>query len=506
KFSLVYLFIHLFEGQCVLKEYTTSGPWTEFGPCEPQSRNMKELMKIRVEPPGITCGDPPERFCSLDNPYLCSDECDASSPDLSHPPQLMGDRERGGLVSYWQTVTWSRFPEPLLANVTLSWNKTLEATDDIVVTFESGRPSALVLDKSLDRGRTWQPYQFYADDCLETFGMFPKKVSDLSPSNLTRVICTEQYSQWVGAKEEKRVVFEVRSRLSVLAGPKLLNMDALWTRLDSSPGLRDFFSFTDLRMRLLRPALGGTYVQRENLRQYYYAISNIDVPARCKCNLHAASCSLLDGALVCDCDHASSGPDCDVCKPGFTKRDWRPGSYLPLPQGSANICECWGAMGACECNEHSNRCSFIDFLQVVTCVSCKHNTRGTNCHLCRQGFYRKPSVPLSSVDACTECQCDSVGSLSAVCSQSGLCPCKSGATGRRCDSCLRGFNRRETGCTENVCDDDLRLCQNGGTCLDFTECSCPSNFTGTGCSQEVSDSAPQPLTCSLLLTPLLFLW
>lgn len=30
--------------------------------------------------------------------------------------------------------------------------------------------------------------------------MSPKQVSDLAPSNLTRVICTEQYSRWVGAK------------------------------------------------------------------------------------------------------------------------------------------------------------------------------------------------------------------------------------------------------------------------------------------------------------------
>lgn len=30
--------------------------------------------------------------------------------------------------------------------------------------------------------------------------MSPKRVSDLAPSNLTRVICTEQYSRWVGAK------------------------------------------------------------------------------------------------------------------------------------------------------------------------------------------------------------------------------------------------------------------------------------------------------------------
>lgn len=49
-------------------------------------------------------------------------------------------------------------------------------------------------------GVTWFPYQYYADDCLEAFGMSPKRVSDLAPSNITRVICTEQYSRWVGAK------------------------------------------------------------------------------------------------------------------------------------------------------------------------------------------------------------------------------------------------------------------------------------------------------------------
>lgn len=91
-----------------------------------------------------------------ENPYLCSDECDASSPDLSHPPQLMGDRERGGLITYWQTITWSRFPEPLLANITLTWNKSLEVVDDIVVTFEYGRPTSMVLEKSIDKG-DWKP-------------------------------------------------------------------------------------------------------------------------------------------------------------------------------------------------------------------------------------------------------------------------------------------------------------------------------------------------------------
>ncbi|KAL7844893.1 hypothetical protein SRHO_G00234320 [Serrasalmus rhombeus] len=273
----------------------------------------------------------------MENPYLCSDECDASNPDLAHPPQLMQDRERGGLITYWQTVTWSRYPEPLLANITLSWNKSLELADDIQITFEYGRPTVMVLEKSLNYGRTWQPYQYYADDCMEAFTMPPRRVQDLMAANVTRVICTELYSRWVGSKNDKVVRFEVRPRFAIFAGPRLVNMDGLYTRMESMKGLRDFFTFTDLRLRLLKPALGGTYVQRDNLLKYFYAISNIEVPARCKCNLHAGQCVFVDGNLQCVCDHNTTGQDCQRCKKGFKAKSWKAGSYLPTPNGSPNI-------------------------------------------------------------------------------------------------------------------------------------------------------------------------
>uniref|UniRef100_A0A8B9JM90 Netrin g2a n=1 Tax=Astyanax mexicanus TaxID=7994 RepID=A0A8B9JM90_ASTMX len=360
--SIVFLFLcvssHLKIAKC-LRVYdickslvsTDDGPTWEYYACQPRSMSMKDYMQVRVDPPNITCGNPPERFCTLENPYLCSDECDASTPDLAHPPQLMQDRERNGLITYWQTVTWSRYPEPLLANITLSWNKSLEVTDDIEITFEYGRPTIMVLEKSRDKGRTWQPYQYYADDCFEVFGMHPKKVQDLSAANVTRVICTEEYSRWVGSKNEKAVRFEVRYRFAIFAGPKLLNMDNLYTRMESMKGLRDFFTFTDLRLRLIRPALGGTYVQRDNLLKYFYAISNIEVQ---------------------------------------------------------------------------------------------------------------------------------LGSLNARCNETGFCQCRDGTTGQKCEDCLPGYNWKQ-GC--NMCDDELLLCQNGGTCFQNQKCICPSDFKGVLCEQ-----------------------
>ncbi|EMP34661.1 Netrin-G2 [Chelonia mydas] len=492
---------------------TDDGPSWEFYACQPKAMRMKDYVTVRVDPPGITCGDPPERFCTHENPYLCSDECDASTPDLAHPPKLMFDKEDEGLATYWQSVTWSRYPEPLLANITLSWNKSIELTDDIVVTFEYGRPTIMMLEKSLDNGRTWHPYQYYADDCMEAFGMPARRVRDLSTTSANRIICTEEYSRWAGSKKEKNVRLEVRDRFAIFAGQDLRNMDNLYTRLESAKGLKDFFTMTDLRMRLLRPALGGTYVQRENLYKYFYAVSNIEVTGRCKCNLHANLCSFKEGSLQCECEHNTTGQDCGKCKKNFRTRSWRAGSYLPLPNGSPNACAAAGsAFGTvrrpanptrlgpkpvpqeppenirdCECYGHSNRCSYIDFLNVVTCVSCKHNTRGQHCQHCRLGFYRNGSAELDDENVCIECNCNQIGSLHDRCNETGYCECREGASGPKCDDCLPNYYWRQ-GCFPNVCDEELLICQNGGTCYQNQRCICPAGYKGVLCEQSKCDS------------------
>ncbi|KAA8584413.1 hypothetical protein FQN60_008198 [Etheostoma spectabile] len=38
--------------------------WEQYA-CQPKSASMKDYMRIKVDPPGITCGNPPERFCTL---------------------------------------------------------------------------------------------------------------------------------------------------------------------------------------------------------------------------------------------------------------------------------------------------------------------------------------------------------------------------------------------------------------------------------------------------------
>lgn len=215
-----------------------------------------------------------------ENPYMCNNECDAETEELAHPPELMFDSEGRNPTTFWQSTSWKKYPKPLQVNITLSWNKTIELTDDIVLTFESGRPEQLVLEKSLDYGRTWQPYQFYAADCLDAFTMEPKAVHQLTQSSMLEIICTEVYSTGYVWKYDKTVRFEIKDRFALLAGPRLHNMASLYGQLDTTKNLRDFFTLTDLRIRLLRPATGATMVDENNLSRYFYAISDIKVQGR----------------------------------------------------------------------------------------------------------------------------------------------------------------------------------------------------------------------------------
>ncbi|XP_031732556.1 netrin-G1 isoform X5 [Anarrhichthys ocellatus] len=323
---------------CKSQIYSDEGLTWDYMACQPEAADMTQYLKVTLDPSNITCGDPPETYCALENPYMCNNECDATTEELAHPPELMFDIEGRNPTTFWQSTSWKKYPKALLVNITLSWNKTIELTDDIVLTFESGRPEQMVLEKSLDYGRTWQPYQFYATDCLDAFTMEPKTVQDLTQHTLLDIICTEDYSRGYVWKYDKTVRFEIKDRFALFAGPRLHNMASLYGQLDTTKNLRDFFTITDLRIRLLRPATGATMVDENNLSRYFYAVSDIKVQGRCKCNLHANSCVYDKEKLSCECEHNSTGPDCGRCKKSYQGRAWSAGSYLPIPKGTANIC------------------------------------------------------------------------------------------------------------------------------------------------------------------------
>ncbi|XP_069497982.1 netrin-G1 isoform X5 [Ambystoma mexicanum] len=418
----------------------------EYMACQPESTDMTKYLKVRLDPPDSTCGESPEKFCAMGNPYMCNNECDASTPELAHPTDLMFDFEGRNPSTFWQSITWKNYPRPLQVNITLSWNKTIELTDNIAITFESGRPEKMILEKSLDYGRTWQPYQFYAADCLDAFRMEPKSVKDLSHHTVLDIICTEEYSTGYAA-HAKTISFEIKDRFAIFAGPRLHNMASLYSQLDTTKNLRDFFTVTDLRIRLLRPATGATFVDEQNLARYFYAISDIKIHGRCKCNLHANTCVFDNNKLSCECEHNTTGPDCGRCRKNYQGRPWSPGSYLTIPKGTANICT-----------------PSISSIGIA------------------------PKSPLPSVSSGLtanhkrECHCNIYGSAHDRCKDTGWCECKEGATGPKCDDCLRGYFWHR-GCQPNVCDNELQRCQNGGICHRNMRCECAAPYTGILCEK-----------------------
>ncbi|XP_052319093.1 netrin-G1-like isoform X2 [Oncorhynchus keta] len=368
---------------CKSQIYTEEGLTWDYMACQPEATVLTKYLTVSLDPPNITCGDPPETYCTLENPYMCNNECDASTDELAHPSELMFDFEGRNPTTFWQSSSWKKYPKPLEVNITLSWNKTIELTDDIVLTFESGRPEQMLLEKSLDYGKTWTPYQFYATDCLDAFTMDPKTVNELTQRTLLDIICTEDYSRGYVWKYDKTVRFEIKDRFALFAGLQLYNMASLYGQLDTTRNLRDFFTVTDLRIRLLKPATGSTMVDENNLSRYFYAISDIKVQGRCKCNLHSNSC-VFDkdkGKLGCECEHNTTGPDCGRCKRHYHGRPWSVGSYLPIPKGTANICihsshgpvphVCDNALLLCQnggtCHLHHQRCNCATGFTGILC-------------------------------------------------------------------------------------------------------------------------------------------
>nr|XP_056700231.1 netrin-G1 isoform X2 [Euleptes europaea] len=433
---------------CKTQIYTEDGKFWDYTACQPEAIDMMRYVKVNLDPPDITCGNPPENVCGMGNPYMCN-ECDAAIDELAHPPELMFDVEGRHPYTFWQSTTWKDYPKPLQVNITLSWNKTIELTDNIVITFESSRPDQMILEKSLDYGRTWQPYQYYATDCLNAFNMEPKTVRDLSQHTVLEIICTEEYS--TGYMSNSKIIhFEIKDRFAFFAGPRLHNMASLYGQLDTTKNLRDFFTVTDLRIRLLRPATGEIYVDTDHLTRYFYAISDIKVVGRCKCNLHATGCKEENKKLLCECEHNTTGPDCGKCKKNYQGRPWSPGSYLPIPKGTANIC----------IPSISSIGTPPKFDRILPNIS---------------------SLGVSNPNQ--ECNCNPIGSVGDRCNEKGICQCKEGTTGPKCDKCLPGYNWHIQGCQSNVCDNELQICQNGGTCHNNVRCLCLPSYTGVLCEK-----------------------
>ncbi|KAK7473823.1 hypothetical protein BaRGS_00034930 [Batillaria attramentaria] len=311
----------------------------EFAACHPDIEKLVPAgnFTVTLDPEDSTCGTPRSSYRRLGDRMFVDKICDALSTDvnINHDVSYMTDV--AGDTTWWQSVTMETAgpTQPLLVNITLSFNKTYHLMGDLTITFNSGRPEVMILEKSVDYGLTWSPLQYYARNCREFYDRgagYSITVNDLSA-----VICDNTSVEITSfPRPGGKVIFgAVGQRLKLLAGPTEENFAQYFQSLDTSD-VMEFLSFTDLRIRLLETATdGGT-----NYNMYYYAISDIEVLARCDCNLHGSRCVADEtGRAACECSHNTAGRDCELCQPLYNDRPWQKGLYTPFSTGTANECK-----------------------------------------------------------------------------------------------------------------------------------------------------------------------
>lgn len=50
---------------CKSQVYSDEGLSWDYMACQPEAADMTQYLKVTLDPPNITCGDPPETYCAL---------------------------------------------------------------------------------------------------------------------------------------------------------------------------------------------------------------------------------------------------------------------------------------------------------------------------------------------------------------------------------------------------------------------------------------------------------
>ncbi|XP_022240109.1 laminin subunit gamma-1-like [Limulus polyphemus] len=355
-----------------------------------------------------TCGrDRITEYCSQTETKSDGTSCTVCTKN-DHPTKYLTDFNDKEKETWWQSETL--YEGTSQVNIVLHLGKACEISY-VRLKFHSSRPESFGLYKRTAENSEWIPFQYFSSTCQTTYGIPPDLY--VVKENETTALCTSAFSG-ISPLTGGSVAF------STLEG----RPDAY--DFDNNAALQDWVTATDIRISLDKMNTFGDEIFEDAkvLKTYYYAITDLAVGGRCKCNGHAKKCITLrnSSSRRCLCEHNTTGPDCDKCLPFYQDKPWGPAT-------SQNVNEC----KACNCNGKSSTCYFDPDLYKETghgghCTNCQDNTEGPHCERCKENFFMKGG-------RCTPCLCDLRGAVQTRCKGNGQCICKPGVKGLRCDTC-----------------------------------------------------------------------
>uniref|UniRef100_A0A3P8QUC0 Heparan sulfate proteoglycan 2 n=1 Tax=Astatotilapia calliptera TaxID=8154 RepID=A0A3P8QUC0_ASTCA len=235
-----------------------------------------------------------------------------------------------------------------------------------------------------------------------------------------------------------------------------------WRRADGQPCTREhlLMALADVAVFMIRASYA------DNLAESSVSDIQMDIAVP-----HSTGYERALEVEECACPQGYRGPSCQECDEGYTRTT--SGLYL-------------GTCGRCDCNGHASSCD----PETGRCLQCLHNTAGSRCERCQNGFYGDPVT--GGAQACKPCSCPGISSnnqFSTTCyldsdGQPTCDNCPLGFTGRRCERCAPGYTGNPM--LGQSCKKNNKSCYNcdqrGHESCNSGVCNCKMNVEGQYCS------------------------
>ncbi|XP_044011412.1 netrin-3-like isoform X2 [Aphidius gifuensis] len=461
-----------------------------------------------------TCGSGgPTRYCDINEQLSGTTNngigqchvCDDSTPRRRFPSSYLTDLNNPNNVTCWRSeplVTSQNFNSPPdNITLTLSLGKKYELTY-VSLQFcpKAAKPDSIAIYKSMDYGKTWQPFQFYSSQCRRFYGR-PNRAT-ITKANEQEARCTDshRFTGGDGIGPIGRIAF------STLEGrPSAADFD-------NSAVLQDWVTATDIKVVFNR-----LHMQQNSDIDDIISIDDI--------NKQNDNNKLINknhkNQIIIDNNNDKLSTDSPIVNQVLETQDINTNdddidiqemNYQPEIQSTTTIITAtsgttiahhyavsdFAVGGRCKCNGHASRC-LTGKDREISC-DCKHNTAGRDCERCKPFHFDRPWARATAADAneCKACNCNSharkcrfnveLYKLSGRVSGGVCLQCRHFTAGRHCHYCREGYYRDPTKPISHrkackPCDCHL-IGASGKTCNQSTgQCPCKDGVTGTTCNR-----------------------